>query len=127
MFAQVADQRHFVEAGLGAAGFDFGEALFLHLVGEFETLQILISGGQFFLTRGAFALQVFQRVVEFLAADVNRLEERGKGKPADVGVGGALALARNTLLEDGEFLLHVGFHAVEGAHATLQFVDPELP
>ena len=51
----------------------------------------------------------------------------GKGQTADVGIAGALLLARDAVFEVGELALDIGLHAVERGHAALQLVDAKAP
>ncbi len=51
----------------------------------------------------------------------------GEGETADVGIAGALLLARDAVLQIGELALDVGFHPVERGETSLEVVDAEAP
>ena len=75
MLAQVADQRHLVDARLRAARLEFGDAFGLLLGGEFETLQVLERGVEIGLCDDALALELLQGRAKVFTASFDRAQE----------------------------------------------------
>ena len=65
----------------------------------------------------------FERGAQIFAARFDGAQEGRKRQPADIGIAGALLLARDAVLEIGELALEIGLHAVERRQPALQLVD----
>ena len=71
MLAQMPDDRHFVEARLCPAGFDFGDSLGLLLRRQFQCFQVLERGRQVGLHTHAFAVDIAQRGAQVFAVGID--------------------------------------------------------
>jgi hypothetical protein len=123
----MADERHFIEMGLGLARLDFRDALGFLLGGKFETFQILVSLPEIALRLRPFALDFLEGRAQVFAAAVHGAEEAWKSQPSDVGIIGALTFARDSVLEVLKLALDIGAHRVKRRHAPFHFIDPETP
>ena len=121
----MANDRHFLNARFGTPGLELFNAPELLLVGKLETFEFLRCAFKRKLNAFAFPLKLLQGRAQILAPRFDRAQERWKGEPADLGVIGALTLARDAILEIRKFAFGIVSHALERCEAAPQIVDAE--